>query len=85
MNFSCEGCPTQKISAIRCVHESFRFFLTAYKKNVFPETLHFSLNACFMNLLDSDNLPMETLFNCCLSIVYSCIKDKSALECWKVK
>jgi hypothetical protein len=81
----CESCPTQKISAIRCIHESFRFFLTAYKKNVYPETLHFSLNECFMDLLDSDNLPMETLFNCCLSIVYLYIKDKSTLECWKVK
>lgn len=84
--FSRESSPTQKISAIRCIHESFRFFLAAYRKDLFPKPLHFTdeLNACFMELIDSDQLPMETLFNCCLSIVYTNKDNISALACWKV-
>lgn len=72
---------------MRCVHEGFRFFLTAHRKNVFcgTETFSDTLNECFMDLLDCDYLPMETLFNCCLSIVYSHINYTSVLECWKVK
>lgn len=80
--------PTQQISAIRCIHESFRFFLTAYRKNIFSSRIKdFSstLHECFLNLLDSEHLPMETLFNCCLSIVYLHMTKVSALECWKVK
>lgn len=86
LHFSCESSPIQKISAIRCIHEGFRFFLTAYRKDHFIETKNLSvmLYECFINLLNSDNLPMETLFNCCLSIVYSHIDDTSTLECWKV-
>lgn len=86
MFYSRENTPAQQISAIRCIHEGFRFFLTAYKKNVFPNTSNFSvpLYECFMDLLDCDHLPMETLFNCCLSIVYSQMNDMPALECWKV-
>lgn len=84
-NFSCESSPTRNISAIRCIHEGLRFFLTAYKKNLLPNNISVTLNECFTNLLDSDNLPMETLLNCCYSIVYSMIVYMPALECWNVK
>lgn len=84
-NFSLESSPTQKISAIRCIHEGFRFFLTAYRRNVLPNSISVTLNECFTDLLDSDNLPMETLFNCCYSIVYSLMVFTPALECWNVK
>ncbi|VVC29565.1 Armadillo-type fold,Domain of unknown function DUF2428, death-receptor-like,Armadillo-like helical [Cinara cedri] len=69
----CESSPTQKISAIRCIHEGFRFYLTAYKKKLLPEAIGFTsdLHDCFVVLLDCDHLPMETIFNCCLSILYT--------------
>lgn len=84
-NFSLESSPTQKISAIRCIHEGFRFFLTAYRRSALPKSISVTLNECFIYLLDSDNLPMETLFNCCYSIVYSLMVYMPAIECWNVK
>lgn len=86
---SSKSSPAQKISAIRCIHESLRFFLTTQRKNVFPATMKpsMALNDYFTHLLDNEQLPMETLFNCSLSIVYFYMADESitSLQCWMVK
>lgn len=69
---------------MRCIHEAFRFFITAVNKRSLPDIISPTLNKCFMDLLDSDSLPMETLFNCCISIVHLNKENIPALECWKV-
>ncbi|XP_050527383.1 thyroid adenoma-associated protein homolog isoform X2 [Daktulosphaira vitifoliae] len=79
-----ESSPVTKISAIRCIHETFRFFLNFFKRNLINTSLSPSLNEYFVKLQYSNYLPMETLFNCTLSIVSFHLTSMTPLEFWKV-
>ncbi|XP_050441276.1 thyroid adenoma-associated protein homolog isoform X2 [Adelges cooleyi] len=79
-----KSAPTEKISAIRCIHEAFRFFLIIHRTCLFGMQLPLSLKECFFELLECDCLPMETLFNCTQCIVSYYISTMSQPECWKV-